>query len=93
MTILFDHMDIHSKNQKTCRGDDYLSIKIDGERKYFCGKSPTDDGYKVLALPLNRKVRRIHFSFRTNNDGYGGSGVQLLFLAGTLDKHLRVGLG
>ena len=84
MTILFDHMDIHSENQKTCRGDDYLSIKKGGKRKYFCGKSPTEDGYRVLAIPQKGKDRRVQFSFRTNNDGDGGNGVQLLFFAGEL---------
>ena len=82
MTILFDHMDIHSENQKTCRGDDYLSIQAKGSRKYFCGKSPTEDGIMALVIKPRGKDSRVQFSFRTNNDGDGGSGVQLLYFAG-----------
>ena len=84
MTILFDYMDIHSENQKTCRGDDYLSIKTDGKRRYFCGNSPTDDGYLALSIPSTKKASKIHFTFRTNNDGDSGKGVQLLFFADEL---------
>ena len=85
MTIIFDHMDIHSENQKTCKGDDFLSIKGKGKRKYFCGKSPQGDKIMSLSIPQRGKDSIVQFSFRTNNDGNEGSGVQLLFFAGQLE--------
>ena len=78
-------MDIHSENQKTCKGDDFLSIKGKGKRKYFCGKSPQGDKIMSLSIPQRGKDSIVQFSFRTNNDGNEGSGVQLLFFAGQLE--------
>ena len=84
MFVIFDHMDIHSENQETCRGDDYLSIGKGGERIYVCGQSPDKFSYRAFTIPPKGRDAKVQFVFRTNNDGDAGSGVQLLLFGGDL---------
>ena len=77
-------MDIHSENQKTCRGDDYLRIKgPGGKQKFYCGQADSQLDEEVTFQQMGPwgQDKKIYFSFRSNNDEENGGGVQLVMFA------------
>ena len=68
-------MDIETPKLNKCQGD-FLRIKGPDGATFYCGAL---NGTKLLKLgPFHGKfTRKIHISFRSDNDGKRGRGVKL----------------
>ena len=72
-------MDIENPKVSKCKGD-YVRIKGPDGAKSYCGEL---NGSKLLKMgPFNGGfTRKIHISFRSDNDGKRGRGVKLYLYA------------
>ena len=73
--IEFIDMDIETPKLDKCQGD-YLRIKVNDSATFYCGQL---NGTKLLKMgPFDGTfTRKIHISFRSDNDGERGRGVKL----------------
>ena len=73
--IEFIDMDIETPKLDKCQGD-YLRIKVNDSAKFYCGQL---NGTKLLKMGpfAGTFTRKVHISFRSDNDGERGRGVKL----------------